>query len=117
MLEDLTGLPIHELLPRRLLGPLGMTSSVAAITDEIWTDHATGYEPMLTDRPAQLRHPLVPAPRIVSNTADGSIVSTVVDMCAYARLLLARGDVPDGRGGRLLSEEGFARLMADPFVD
>ena len=60
----------------RLLGPLGMTASVAAITDDIWTDHATGYEPMFTDRPAQLRHPLVPAPRIVSNTADGSIVRT-----------------------------------------
>jgi CubicO group peptidase (beta-lactamase class C family) len=117
VLEDLTGLPIHELLQNRLLGPLGMTSSVAAITDEIWTDHATGYEPMLTDRPAQLRHPLVPAPRIVSNTADGSIVSTVVDMCAYARLLLARGDVPNDRGERILSEEGFVRLMADPFVD
>jgi CubicO group peptidase (beta-lactamase class C family) len=117
VLEDITGLPIHSLLAERLLGPLGMTSSVAAITDEIWTDHATGYEPMLTDRPAQLRHPLVPAPRIVSNTADGSIVSTVVDMCAYARLLLARGDRPDGRGGRILSEEGFARLMAGAVDD
>jgi hypothetical protein len=72
---------------------------------------------MLTDRPAQLRHPLLPATRIVSNTADGSIVSNVVDMCAYARLLLARGDQPDERGGRILSEEGFARLMADAFVD
>jgi D-alanyl-D-alanine carboxypeptidase len=117
VLEHLTGLAIHDLLAERLLGPLGMTMSVAAITDEIWTDHATGYEPMLTDRPAQLRHPLVPAPRIVSNTADGSIVSTVVDMCAYARLLLARGDRPDARGGRILSDEGFARLMADPFED
>jgi D-alanyl-D-alanine carboxypeptidase len=117
VLEDRTGLPIHELLAERIIGPLGMTSSVASITDEIWTDHATGYEPMLTDRPAQLRHPLVPAPRIVSNTADGSIVSTVVDMCAYARLLLAAGDVPDGRGGRLLSEAGFTRLMASAVDD
>jgi D-alanyl-D-alanine carboxypeptidase len=94
-----------------------MSASVAAITDDVWTDLATGYEPLLTDRPAQLRHPLAPAPRTISNTADGSIVSTVVDMCAYARLLLARGDVPDGRGGRILSEAGFARLMADPYVD
>ena len=117
VLEQLTGQPIHELLRDRLLGPLGMTSSVAAITDEIWTDLATGYEPMLTDRPAQLRHPLVPAPRIVSNTADGSIVSTVVDLCAYARLLLARGDRPDGRGGRILSEDGFARLMVGAVDD
>ncbi|HEV2951089.1 MAG TPA: serine hydrolase domain-containing protein [Actinomycetota bacterium] len=117
VLEALTGRPIHGLLRDRLLGPLGMTASVAAITDDIWTDHATGYEPLLTDRPAQLRHPLVPAPRIVSNTADGSIVSTVVDMCAYARLLLARGDVPDERGDRILSEEGFARLMAEAVDD
>jgi D-alanyl-D-alanine carboxypeptidase len=117
VLEEIAGLPIHDLLAERLLGPLGMTSSVAAITDEIWTDHATGYEPMLTDRPAQLRHPLAAAPRIVSNTADGSIVSTVVDMCAYARLLLARGDRPDGRGGRILSEDGFARLMASSVDD
>jgi D-alanyl-D-alanine carboxypeptidase len=111
VLGSVTGRPIHELLRERLLGPLGMTASVAAITDDVWTDHATGYEPMLTDRPAQLRHPLVPAPRIVSNTADGSIVSNVVDMSAYARLLLARGDLPDERGDRILSEEGFARLM------
>ena len=117
ILEDLTGQPIHELIRDRLLEPLGMTASVAAITDDIWTDHATGYEPMLTDRPAQLRHPLVPAPRIVSNTADGSIVSNVVDMSAYARFLLARGDRPDGRGGRILSEDGFARLMGSAVDD
>lgn len=117
VLEAVTGRPIHELLRDRLLGPLGMTASVAAMTDDIWTDHATGYEPMLTDRPAQLRHPLAPAPRIVSNTADGSIVSTVVDMCAYARLLLSRGEIPDERGGRILSEEGFARLMAHAVDD
>ena len=30
-------------------------------------------------------------------TADGSIVSTASDMCAYARLLLTRGEAPDGR--------------------
>ena len=117
VLEEITGLPMHDLLAERLLGPLGMTSSVAAITDEIWTDHATGYEPMLTDRPAQLRHPLAVAPRIVSNTADGSIVSTVVDMCAYARFLLARGDRPDARGGRILSDDGFTRLMAGAVDD
>ena len=116
MLGDRPGLPIHDLLAERLLGPLGMTASVAAITDEIWTDHATGYEPMLTDRPAQLRHPLAVAPRI-DRTADGSIVSTVVDMCAYAQLLLARGDRPDGRGGRILSEDGFTRLMASAVDD
>lgn len=117
VLEDLTGSPIHELIRDRLLQPLGMTASSAAITEDVWTDLATGYEPMFTDRPAQLRHPLLPATRIVSNTADGSIVSNVVDMCAYARLLLARGDRPDGRGDRILSEDGFTRLMASAVDD
>ena len=102
----------------RVLEPLGMTSSVAAITDEIWTDLATGYEPMLTDRPAQLRHPLVPATsRIVSNTVDGSIVSNVVDMCAYARLLLARGDAPTAVGTGSCRRTMFACLMADRASD
>jgi len=117
VLEELTGEPIHELIRARLLEPLGMTASVAAITDDVWTDLATGYEPLMTDRPAQLRHPLISATRIVSNTADGSIVSNVVDMCAYARLLLARGDRPDGRGGRILSDDGFARLMRSAVDD
>jgi D-alanyl-D-alanine carboxypeptidase len=117
VLEELTGSRIHELIRDRLLQPLGMTASVAAITEDVWTDLATGYEPMFTDRPAQLRHPLLPATRIVSNTADGSIVSNVVDMSAYARLLLARGDRPDGGGGRILSEDGFTRLMASAVDD
>ena len=64
----------------------------------------------------QLRHPLMPATRIVSDTADGSIVSDVLDMGAYARLLLARGDVPDGRGGRLVPEPMFERWVAQ-YVD
>jgi D-alanyl-D-alanine carboxypeptidase len=110
VLERLSGMPIHELLRERLLGPLGMTSSVAAIRDEEREDLATGYAPMFTDRPAQLTHPLVPANWIHSNSADGSIVSNVVDMSAYARLLLSGGDMPDGRGDRILSGSAFDRL-------
>jgi D-alanyl-D-alanine carboxypeptidase len=103
-LEEVTGTPVHRLLQERLFEPLGMKSSAGAIDDRSYLGTAVGYEPLLTDRPVQLRHPLVPATRIVSNTADGSIVSNVTDMCAYARLILAGGDVPDGRGGRIASE-------------
>jgi D-alanyl-D-alanine carboxypeptidase len=110
VLERVTGMPIHHLLRERLLGPLGMASSVAAITDEERADLATGYAPMFTDRPAQVTHPLVPADWIRSNSADGSIVSNVLDMTAYARLLLSGGDVPDGHGGRILSAAAFERL-------
>ncbi len=106
-LEEVTGEPIHELLRTRVLGPLGMRSSAPAIVDAEYTDMAVAYEPLYSDRPVQLRHPLVPAHRITSNTADGSIVSTVLDMSAYARLFLARGDVPGVDGTRMLTEEQF----------
>jgi D-alanyl-D-alanine carboxypeptidase len=115
-LEQVTGLAMPELLRDRVFGPAGMTSTVGAITDGERTDLAIGYEPMYSDRPPQLGHPLVPARWVVSDTADGSIASDVIDMSAYARLLLARGDVSDGRGGRVLSEPMFDRLTA-PLVD
>jgi D-alanyl-D-alanine carboxypeptidase len=116
-LEEVTGQPIHELLAERVLGPLGMTRSTAAIVDEVYRDLAIGYEPLFTDRPVQLRHPLVPATRITSNTADGSIVSTVADMTAYARLVLARGDVPGHAGGRMLSDELFGEWIRQRVSD
>jgi len=116
-LEHVTGMPIHDLLAERVLGPLGMLDSVALIDDAEYLRTAVGYVPTRWDRPPQLRHPLSPADRIVSNTADGSIVSTAIDMAAYARLLLARGDVPDGRGGRILSDAGFSLLTEDGVDD
>jgi D-alanyl-D-alanine carboxypeptidase len=114
VLERLTQTPIHDLIHARIMGPLGMASSVAAITDETRLDLATGYAPVVDDRPPQLSHPLVPAPWLVSNTADGSIVSNVIDMSAYARFLLNGGEGPSGR---VLSETAFARLTARHMVD
>lgn len=113
VLERATGRSIHELLRERVLEPLEMHATVAAITDDVRRDLATGYEPMLTDRPAQLRHPLVPATFTVSNTADGSIVSNVIDMAAHARLLLNRGSGP---AGRVLSEAMFD-VLTTRFVE
>ena len=106
-LEEVTGEPIHELLRTRVLGPLGMRDSGGVIDDATYLNVAVAYEPLYTDRPVQLRHPLVPAHRIISNTADGSIISNVLDMSAYARLFLARGDVPGHDGQRMLSDESF----------
>ena len=92
VLERVTGHAVHELLHERILGPLGMTRSVGAILEEDRADAAVGYEPVRSDRPAHLQSTLGPAVWQVSNTADGSIVSTVGDMCAYARMVLARGE-------------------------
>jgi CubicO group peptidase (beta-lactamase class C family) len=116
-LEEVTGRPVHELLQERVLGPLGMARSTGAIVDTEYQDLAVGYEPLFSDRPVQLRHPLVPATRITSNTADGSIISTALDMSAYARLLLARGDVPGHDGERMLSEERFEEWVRQRVPD
>ena len=116
-LEQVTGRQVHELIADRLLAPLGMRDSVAAIDEREYERTATGYEPTRWDRPPQLRHTLSPATRIVSSTADGSIVSNVIDMCAYARMLLARGDVPDGRSTRILTDAMFTTLTDDGVDD
>jgi D-alanyl-D-alanine carboxypeptidase len=112
VLERVCGQPAHKVIRERMLTPLGMSSSVAAICEDVRTDLATGYEPVYTDRPAQLRHPLVPATFTVSSSVDGSIVSNVIDMAAHARLLLNRGRGPDGA---VLSEAMFD-VLTTPFI-
>jgi len=111
VVEQLTGMAMHDLLRERLLGPLGMHRSDGWITNETRLDLAVGYEPVFDDRPPHLQHPLAPARWIVSNTADGAIVSTVPDMAAYARMLLGRGaTLVDGHEVRVLSGEMFTLL-------
>ena len=112
VLERSTGAPMHELLRERILTPLGMTSTEGAITNETRLNLAVGYEPVFDDRPAHLGHPLAPARWLVSNTADGSIVSNVIDMSAYVRMLLGRGStLVGGHETTILSPAGFARFV------
>ena len=113
ILERVAGAPIQDLVRDRVLRPLGMTSTEAVITNATRVDLATEYAPLHDDRPAQVAHPLVPAQWIVSASADGSIVSDVVDMCAYARMLLGGGAGPNGP---LLSPEAFATFTR-PAID
>jgi len=90
-LERVTETPIARLFEERVFGPLGMRDSEGWMVDAQRADSAVPYLPMRTDRPAHLQQPLAPAVWQTSTTADGSIVSTVVDMCAYLRVLLADG--------------------------
>lgn len=113
IVERAAGAGLPELLRRRIFAPLGMKATEGAITNETRTDLATGYQTLYDDRPPQERHPLVPAMWINSASGDGSIVSNAVDMAAYARMLLSRGDSP---AGRLISEESF-ELLTSGFVE
>jgi CubicO group peptidase (beta-lactamase class C family) len=103
MLEAVTGLPYPELLRARILEPLGMTATEPAITHDIRSRLAVGYEYLHDDRLGYPGAPLAPATWLETNTADGSIASTAADMCAFVRVLL-RGGEP------VLSEQGFAAM-------
>ena len=107
-LEDVTGMPIQDLLTERLIGPLALADTFAAITQDVRADAAVGYAPLLDDRPPHLNHPLAPAPWQASNTADGSIVSTAPDLCAYARIVLNHGRATNDE---LLDPGRFARWV------
>jgi CubicO group peptidase (beta-lactamase class C family) len=107
ILERVTGRRVPELLRERILEPLGMTATDGRIANATRRDLAVGYVTIFDDRPAQRHHELVPARWIVTDTADGSIVSNVLDMAAYARLLLHGGATPAGE--RVLSEDASPR--------
>lgn len=116
VLEQVTGTPIHDLLQERVFGPLRMSATEGVITDQTRLNLATGYLPLYSDRPPRLDHPLVEANWLVSNTADGSIVSNVIDMSAYARLLLGGGRSPSDGKDRVLSADTF-EVLTTPYVD
>jgi CubicO group peptidase (beta-lactamase class C family) len=109
VLESVSGQPAHELLADRVLRRLGMAHSTAAITNDVRLDQAIGYRTLYDDRPPHREHPLVEAQWIVCNTADGSVVSDVIDMSAYARLLL-------NHGAGVLSPGSFETLTR-PVID
>jgi D-alanyl-D-alanine carboxypeptidase len=91
-LELRSGLPLPELIGRRVLAPLGMSASSAHIAPEDRRLLADGHERLHPHLP---RHPsrsqLATAPFTVSEGASGSIVSTAGDMARYVRHLLGRG--------------------------
>jgi CubicO group peptidase (beta-lactamase class C family) len=113
LVEALDGRPFAQAMRARLLDPLGMSSTVPAITDDSRARMAVGYRPFYEDRPFPQRGRLGEAPWIEMDLAAGSIASTPADMALYVRALLNHGATPRGR---ILSEESF-RLMTTPVVN
>jgi CubicO group peptidase (beta-lactamase class C family) len=107
VLSRLEGKSIPMILQERVIGPLGMKSTLAEITHDLRNQSAVGYWPLCDDRPMKNPPEWVPCTWIESENADGSILSTSEDMCAYMRMLLNKGKGPRGR---VLSEDGFDLL-------
>lgn len=68
---------------------------------------ATGYTCFYDDRPEHSSYGLVPSSWSEYGTGYGCQASTAADMAKYLRLLLNRGDTPDGR---IISEESFGLM-------
>jgi D-alanyl-D-alanine carboxypeptidase len=111
LLEELDGASYSDSIRRRILGPAGMGDTEPVITHAARHRLAVGYRYAYDDRPPHRTHPLAEAPWFEYGAGDGSIAATPADMAAYLRVLLNRGAAP---GGRILSEEAFARFLEPP---
>lgn len=105
VLEEVTGQRYPDAVRKRILDPLGMHETDAAITHDTRRRLAVGYERWYDDRPPRRDHPLVPATWLETDTGDGSIAASAPDLAAFARMLL-------NRGAPLLARESFELLAA-----
>ena len=113
LLEAVRGEPLGEILEAGILKPLGMTATHGSITHETRRLSAVAYRPLHDDRPALPGGLLVPSGWHEYGAGDGSIASTPSDMAAYVRMLLNRGEGPEGR---VLSEDSFD-LFTDKAIE
>ena len=106
--ERLAHAPYHTLIEQRVFAPLGMTSSYAVIDDPLRARLPVSYVRWPYDES------YVEYPWFEYAAADGSVVSTAADMCAYARFILNRGAGPHGR---VISEKSFTALTTPVLQD
>jgi D-alanyl-D-alanine carboxypeptidase len=112
LLEAIDQRPFAEIMRRRVLGPLGMTSSAPVISNDTRGRMAVGYEPLKSDRPFPLRGTLAEAPWVEVPEAAGSIAATAADMAHYLKMLLNHGATASGR---VLAEKTF-ELFTQPVI-
>lgn len=111
MLAAADGRPCHEAVAARVLGPLGMTRSVAAIRVADRARYAEGYEPALRDRLNPPPSTMTPATWVDSDSPAGSVAATMDDMAKFLRFLLG---LAEGKGGPVFSDAAAKRFLANP---
>jgi len=108
----LDGRPWRVLAQERILTPLGMMQTRPVITTADRAQSAIGYEPFWDDQVYPRQGRLAPSANLVMDDTAGCIASTPADMATYLRMLLNRGQGPNGR---IVSEKSFAR-MSTPYI-
>ena len=108
VLENIERRPYPEIIRDRVLVPAGMLHTSAVIDDAERKRMVVSYTRWPYDGS------FVEAPWYEYTAGDGSIVSTIEDMCAYTRLLLNQGSTGKKR---LLSKRAFAELTTPVLED
>lgn len=108
VIEEVEGRPFAESIRSRVLTPLGLQQTDAAVTQEGRLVAATGYQWLYDDRPPYPGEPLVPVAWTEYGAGDANIVSTAPDLARLLRVLLNQGKGP---AGRLLQPVSFGRMV------
>ena len=102
IVEDLTGQPLSTYFRDRIFGPLGMTDTDLARSDQVRARMATGYA-LRAAGPRPVRD------RDLVTIGAGAIYSTTRDMARYVAALLSGGS---GEHGQILQPETLASMFA-----
>lgn len=100
LIEKVAGKSLAVVTEERILSPLGISRTRAAIISKDRALYAKGYTP--ADLPFAIGVPLVPAPWVDVSSAAVNVASTADDM---NRLLRSLANAVQGRGGLGLSPE------------
>ncbi len=112
LLEDITGQDYGSVIRRRVLEPLGMTTTEPVITHATRHRMATGYVPLHDDRPYRRSDILIPATWMEYPVGDGSQAATAADMARYVRVWLNGGR---GDAGAVASPATYS-MMTTPAI-
>jgi CubicO group peptidase (beta-lactamase class C family) len=110
IIEVITGLPWHEALMHRIIGPLGLAHTVTLPEEAILFRVAVGHIDASLEDDTPTVHPTWMLPRSLGPA--GSVVnSSALDLASFGQLHLAGGVAPDG--SRLLSRKSV-EIMQEP---
>lgn len=109
LITAVTGRPHAEIILDTILTPLGMTGAVPHIVTADRPRFASGYVPLLDDRPALSQAPLVEGPWADGDYCAGAICASSEAMSAYLAYILRLGM---GHGAPILSDKSVSRLLA-----
>lgn len=118
LISRAAGRPLEAFLRERIFDPLGMVdtgfhvppAAIDRLATAYWTDPGTGTQAVF-DPAAGGEWSTAPA----FPSAGGGLVSTVDDLAAFGRMLLAGGRVPGG--GRILARPSVEAMTTDQLTE